>query len=337
MTRLELGQEAEMDASGLTQAVLDGRPQAVARLLTLVEASHPTGVAASAALFPHTGQARTIGITGVPGAGKSSLVDQLVATYRELGLSVGVLAVDPSSPFTHGALLGDRVRMRSFAHDDGVFIRSMADRGHGGGIAIATPVAMRVLDAMGMDRIIVETVGVGQSEIAVADAVDCTVVVEVPGMGDSVQTMKAGLMEIADQFVVNKADRSGAKRVSREIRRMVHERGAGDRPDIVVQTVATTGEGVADLVKAVEGFIDAQESEGALEDRRVGHLQKELIEHVTEKARRQLALELHAAMSLEIDGWLRSRARDPESIAQELVDRGLGRSDLAEPSTAARR
>lgn len=323
-----------MDADSLPEAVLDGRPQAVARLLTLVESSHPVGIAASASLFPHTGRARTIGITGVPGAGKSSLVDQLVAAYRVRGVSVGVLAVDPSSPFTHGALLGDRVRMRSFALDDGVFIRSMADRGHGGGIALATPVAIRVLDAMGMDRVIVETVGVGQSEIAVADAVDCTVVVEVPGMGDTVQTMKAGLMEIADQFVVNKADRSGAQRVAREIRRMVHEREVGDRPDMVVQTVATTGQGVDDLIEAVESYIDRQESTGALQDKRVQHLQAELVEHVTAKARQQLVHELHSAMSLDIDAFFRERTRDPETIAQELVDRGLSRARVAQPSRA---
>ncbi len=188
----------------IVERLLAGDRRVAARVISLIEDGDALAGPLLADLFAHTGRARVIGITGAPGAGKSTLVEQLVQGWRERGRSVGVLAVDPSSPFTGGAILGDRIRMASLTHDRGVFIRSMAARGHLGGIAEATPAAIRVLDAMGMDIVLVETVGVGQSEVAIAAAADCTVLVTMPGGGDAVQTMKAGVIEIGDVFVVNR-------------------------------------------------------------------------------------------------------------------------------------
>src|SRR5690348_7507807 len=207
-----------------------------------------------AALAPHTGNAQVIGITGAPGVGKSTSTSALVSQLRATGKRVGVLAVDPSSPFTGGALLGDRVRMQTHATDPDVFIRSMASRGHLGGLAAATPQAIRVLEASGFDAVLVETVGVGQAEVDIAATADTTVVLLAPGMGDGVQAAKAGVLEIADVLVVNKADRDGADDTVRELRRMIstvaHEAGAWRPP--VVKTVATSEGGIAELVEAID-------------------------------------------------------------------------------------
>jgi LAO/AO transport system kinase len=313
----------------LAQRVLAAEHRAIAQSITMVESGDPSAADLHARLFPSTGRAFTIGITGPPGAGKSTLVDHLAAGFRAEGLSVGVLAVDPSSPFTRGALLGDRVRMRSFATDPGVFVRSMANRGHVGGIAMATPSAVRVLDAAGFDRIIVETVGVGQSEIDIVGAVDCTVVVEVPGMGDVIQTMKAGLMEIADRFVINKADREGAQRIARELRRMLHERGVDMQEGEVLMTVANRGEGITELIAAMEGFLERQQASGALEHRRLDNLSREVVNFVGEQARQRLVGTLDQGLPGPVIAALRGRSRDPESLATEIVDRGLN-----EPSGA---
>jgi len=210
-----------LDLDDLVERALKGERRAIARLISLVEdGGAPVGEVMNR-LYPHTGEAYSIGITGAPGSGKSTLTERLVAAARAEGHRVGVLAVDPSSPFSGGALLGDRVRMQSHATDRDVFIRSMATRGHLGGIALATPEAMRVLDAVGKDVVVIETVGVGQAEVEITDACDTTVVVVTPGWGDAIQAAKAGLMEIAEVFVVNKADRAGAKETVRELRQMV--------------------------------------------------------------------------------------------------------------------
>ncbi|MGW1681578.1 methylmalonyl Co-A mutase-associated GTPase MeaB [Saccharopolyspora sp. NPDC002376] len=307
---------------GLDVDVLKGDHRAIAQAITLVE----NGEGATdlhAALFLQTGRAFTIGITGPPGAGKSALVDQLIAQYRAEGFTVGVLAVDPSSPFTHGALLGDRIRMRSFAGDPGVFVRSMANRGHVGGLALATPRAIRILDAAGFDRVLVETVGVGQSEIDVVGAVDCTIVVDVPGMGDVVQTMKAGLMEIADQFVVNKADRDGAARLARELRRLLHEREGERSASTVALTQAHKGIGIPELVESIERFRSRQTESGALTERQQHNLAREVAAFVGEHARRRLLGEDQLRLPEETLAALRHRKQDPEGLALAIVEAGL--------------
>ena len=265
-----------MDPHALVRDARAGDRRAVARLISLVETGGPDADAASAALYPATGRAYTVGITGAPGAGKSTLTDALVTRLRAAGTEVGVLAVDPTSPFSGGAILGDRVRMGTHATDPGVFIRSMATRGHLGGLALATPQAIRVLDAAGLPWILVETVGVGQVEVEVAAATDTTIVVLNPGWGDAVQAAKAGLMEIADVFVVNKADRPGADDAERDVRQMLGMGGARDWMPPVVRAVATTGEGVDAVWAAVADHRAHQESTGTLATRRRVRLRAEV-------------------------------------------------------------
>ena len=217
-----------VDVPALVQSARDGSPRAVARLISLVEDEHPALREVMAALAPHAGNAHIIGITGSPGVGKSTSTNALVAAYRKRGQRIGILAVDPSSPFSGGALLGDRVRMQDHALDPEVYIRSMASRGHLGGLSWTTPQALRVLDAAGCDIVLVETVGVGQSEVEVAGLADTTVVLLAPGMGDGIQAAKAGILEIGDVFVVNKADRDGADATVRDLRHMI---SLGDRTE----------------------------------------------------------------------------------------------------------
>ncbi len=249
----------------LAARVLAREPKAVARALSVVEAGGPAADSLLSAVHPFTGHASVIGITGPPGAGKSTLVGQLTARYRAAGFRVGVLAVDPSSPFSGGALLGDRVRMHAHALDTDVFIRSMASRGHAGGLAVTTVDAADVLDAAGFDIVLIETVGVGQDEVDVVRVVDVCVVTLVPGAGDEVQAMKAGIMEIADLFVVNKADLAGAEHVVGAIEQSLglDERSGSRRPP-VLRVVATTGQGLDALVVA----LDAARGDGAARDRR---------------------------------------------------------------------
>ena len=255
-----------------------GDRSAVARLLTLVERGGDDAAAVDRVVFGASGSARTIGLTGAPGAGKSTLVNALIAEVRAGGRRVGVLAVDPSSPFTGGAILGDRVRMGDHVLDDGVFIRSMATRGHLGGLTVATPQAARVLDAVGCDVVLVETVGVGQVEVEVAGEADVTVVVVNPGWGDAVQANKAGLMEIADAFVINKADRPGASDTRRDLEQMLElsvRSPEAARPEVAT-AVATSGEGVAEVWQVVERAYGHLEASGQLADRRRARLEAEL-------------------------------------------------------------
>ncbi|MFQ5944714.1 MAG: methylmalonyl Co-A mutase-associated GTPase MeaB [Anaerolineae bacterium] len=250
--------------------LLSGDRRAAARLLSLVEEGGPAARKAVAALYPHTGRAHVIGITGPPGSGKSTLVLGLAGAYRDRERRVGIVAVDPSSPLSGGAVLGDRIRMQELTADSGVFIRSMATRGQLGGLALATADAVKVLDAFGQEVIFVETAGAGQSEVEIATATHSTVVVEAPGLGDEIQAIKAGLLEVADLVVVNKADRDGAELAAATLRRMLPEPVAGGRPfggDLegteaedqdtdwrvpIMLTVATTGQGVTDLLEALE-------------------------------------------------------------------------------------
>jgi len=241
------------DVSALVGAARDGDPRAVARLVTLVEEGDPCLPELAAALAPLTGKAEIIGLTGSPGVGKSTTTNELVRALREQGKRVGVLAVDPSSPFTGGAILGDRVRMQDHATDPGVYIRSMSTRGHLGGLAAATPQAVRVLEGAGCDVVLVETVGVGQAEVEVASLADTTLVLLAPGMGDAIQAVKAGILEIADVFVINKADRDGADATYHDIQGMIAlgDRTPGDWRPQVVRTVAVRPEGIDELVAAI--------------------------------------------------------------------------------------
>jgi LAO/AO transport system kinase len=238
----------------LVAAAREGDPRAVARLITLVENGDELLPEVAAALAPHTGRAQVVGLTGSPGVGKSTTTNMLVTELRKQGHRVGVLAVDPSSPFTGGAILGDRVRMQEHATDPGVYIRSMSSRGHLGGLAAATPQAVRVLEGAGCDVVLVETVGVGQAEVEVASLADTTLVLLAPGMGDAIQAVKAGILEIADVFVVNKADRDGADATYRDIQGMIGlgERGPGQWRQQVVRSVASRAEGIDDIVAAID-------------------------------------------------------------------------------------
>ena len=254
-----------VDVDQLVERALAGDPRSVGRLITLVEDGAPELRTLMAALAPRSGGAHIVGLTGSPGVGKSTTTSALVAAFRAAGRRVGVLAVDPSSPFSGGALLGDRIRMQEHATDPEVFIRSMASRGHLGGLASTTPQAVRVLDAAGCDPVLVETVGVGQSEVEVAGEADTTIVLLAPGMGDGIQAAKAGILEIGDIFVVNKADRDGADATARELRHMISlgpsgQAGAWKPP--VLKVVATRGEGLPGLVEAIDGHRAWLESSG---------------------------------------------------------------------------
>jgi LAO/AO transport system kinase len=288
-----------VDVPDLVERALAGEQRAVARLITLVEAASPRLREVMAALAPHTGRARIIGLTGSPGVGKSTSTAALVTAFRAQGRRVGVLAVDPSSPFSGGALLGDRVRMQEHATDPGVFIRSMASRGHLGGLSWATPQALRILDAAGADVILVETVGVGQAEVEVASLADTTIVLVAPGMGDAIQAAKAGILEVADIFVVNKSDREGADNAVRDLRNML---SYGDGPHgawrpPIVKTVASRQEGVAEVLAAVESHHEWLESTGELQRRRTERAAAE-IEAIALAELRARFGDLHGAVAL---------------------------------------
>lgn len=275
------------DVNELVSAAAGGDRGAVARLISLVERGGDDARAAGRLVFPLGGAAYTVGITGAPGAGKSTLTDGLITHIRAGAAEVAVLAVDPSSPFSGGAILGDRVRMQDHALDPGVFIRSMATRGHLGGLALATPEAIRVLDASGFPVVIVETVGVGQVEIEIAGAADTTVVVLTPGAGDAVQALKAGLLEVADVFVINKADRPGVGELERDIAsvfEMSLDMGAWRPP--IVRTVASTGEGIDELWRTTGEHRAHLEQTGELEARRLRRVEAELRDIVVHRLER---------------------------------------------------
>ncbi|AKT52350.1 methylmalonyl Co-A mutase-associated GTPase MeaB [Arsenicicoccus sp. oral taxon 190] len=261
-----------VDIPTLVEQARRGAPRAVARLISMVEDAHPALREVMAALAPYSGHAHIIGITGSPGVGKSTSTNALVTALRRRDLRVGVLAVDPSSPFSGGALLGDRIRMTDHVLDPRVYIRSMASRGHLGGLSWTTPQALRVLDAAGCDVVLVETVGVGQSEVEIVGLADTTVVLLAPGMGDGIQAAKAGILEIGDVFVVNKADRDGADNTVRDIRHMI---SLGDRTEPglwrppVVKTVASRDEGVDEVVEALDKHLTWMKDKGELRARRL--------------------------------------------------------------------
>jgi LAO/AO transport system kinase len=265
----------------LVERVCSGDVRALARAISLVENDAPEAVDVLSCCFPHTGRALRIGVTGSPGAGKSTLVDRLTRAYRGSETRVGIIAVDPSSPFTGGAILGDRIRIQERIGDDGLYVRSMATRGSLGGLARTTADVAQVIEASGKDVVLIETVGVGQDEIDIVRLADVTVVVLVPGMGDDVQSIKAGIMEIADIFVINKADREGADRVEREIRAMQSLVGGHDLlATPIVKTIATTGEGVDDLMGTIEQMKQWLAAEGRLEARRKTYWRERIEEMV---------------------------------------------------------
>lgn len=311
-----------MEFQGLAERVFKGEARAIARLISMIEDGVPALGSVMHEVYVRAGQAYSVGVTGAPGAGKSTLTERLIAEVRRHESRVGVLAIDPSSPFSGGALLGDRVRMQGHATDRGVFIRSMATRGHLGGLSLATFEAMRVLEAAGLDVVILETVGVGQAEVEISDACDTTVVVVNPGWGDAIQTAKAGLLEIADAFVVNKADRPGARETTRELTRMLELSEADWRPEIV-QTIATKGEGVEDLWAAVEKHRAWQEETGVLEGRRRARTQREIKRIVAERYRRRLEEELTPLLS-EITHEVAARRIDPYEAADLLMSELAG-------------
>jgi len=298
-----------------------GDPRSVARLISLVEDASPQLREVSAGLAPYAGHAQIVGLTGSPGVGKSTTTAALVAALRESGQRVGVLAVDPSSPFTGGALLGDRVRMQDHATDPEVYIRSMATRGHLGGLAWATPQALRVLDAAGCDVILVETVGVGQSEIEIAGLADTTLVLLAPGMGDGIQAAKAGILEIGDIYVINKADRDGANQVRRELRTML---GMAERPDDdwrppIVLTVATKSEGVGDLADKIAEHRTWLTESGELERRRVRRARDE-IEAIAVTELRSRFADLHGDARLDdLAAAVTKGELDPYAAAADIV------------------
>lgn len=305
----------------ISRELLAGNRRALARAISLVEDGGPQATELVKSLFEHSGRAHLIGVTGSPGVGKSTLVDALITEIRKAGLKVAVLAVDPSSPFTGGAILGDRIRMQSHTLDKDVFIRSMANRGHAGGVAMATYDAVRMLEAFGYDIVIIETVGVGQSELAIAQTADTTILVLMPGSGDDIQAIKSGIMEIGDIFVVNKGDLPGANKSASEITASLELSSTKTewRPPVIV-AVSETGDGIDEVWKSVQNHRDYLKSSGQLQERRKSKIQAELSEIVAEMARENLrnslknSQEVKSVLSQVVD-----REVDPHTAAESLI------------------
>ncbi|REJ77600.1 MAG: methylmalonyl Co-A mutase-associated GTPase MeaB [Acidobacteria bacterium] len=305
----------------LVNRLLNGEPRAVARAISKVEDASADAPELMKAVFPRTGNALVIGITGSPGAGKSSLVDKLALLYRERGDKIGIVAVDPSSPFSGGAILGDRIRMQTLGLDENVFIRSMATRGNLGGLARTTVDAVSILDAAGYDKVIVETVGVGQDEVEIVKAADVSVVVLVPGMGDDIQAIKAGIMEIGDVFAINKADREGVIRTEKELEALLslaHRQDLWEPP--IVRTVATESKGIEDLAEAIKAYSEFVKDAGPGSSRRVAIAKWRLLE----LAREQLLARLlnRNGTEKELDRLaeeIAEKKRDPYSAVEELI------------------
>jgi LAO/AO transport system kinase len=307
--------------STLIERLVAGQPRAVARAISKVEDGAEDAAELMGMVFPHTGRGTVIGITGAPGAGKSSLVDKLALQYRQQGERVGIIAVDPSSPFSGGAILGDRIRMQTLGLDESVFIRSMATRGNLGGLARATVDAVAILDAAGYERIIVETVGVGQDEVEIVKTADVSVVVLVPGMGDDIQAIKAGIMEIGDIFVINKADREGVLRTEKELEALL---SLAMRPDAwqppIVKTVATENKGITDLVGAIESYRQFQQKAASSIERRQAIARWRILELLRERLLAQTLQADSASERLDaLAAEVAQKRRDPYSAVEEIL------------------
>ena len=299
-----------------------GEVRALARAISTIEDNRPESRELLKALFNFTGRTRVIGLTGAPGAGKSTLVDQLAREYRKHERTVGILAVDPTSPYTGGAILGDRIRMQSHHADSGIYIRSMATRGNLGGLARATTDAATVLDAAGKDIVLIETVGVGQDEIDIVRLADVTVVILVPGMGDDVQTIKAGIMEIADIFVINKSDREGADRVEREIRSMQSLAIRSDKwTPPIIKTVAMDGKGVPELAAAIVNYEQFLEQKDLLLKKKISNWRERLIEMLRDGLLERLLRERMPEEEIaRLAAEIAEHKRDPYTLVEEIID-----------------
>jgi LAO/AO transport system kinase len=308
----------------LVERILAGDRRAVARAISYVEGNHPEKTQVLQDLFPHTGKAFLVGITGSPGAGKSSFVDKLIGYLRRKSLTVGIVAVDPTSPFTGGAILGDRIRMQDHFLDEGVFIRSMGTRGSLGGLARATKEAVRVLDAYGKDVIIIETVGVGQSELDIMNIADSTAVVLNPGSGDTVQAFKAGIMEIADLFILNKADLAGTEKLMREVEQMLDlvKHDAPWRPPIV-KTISVQNKGIDEVWDAFLTHKSYLAESGELDKRRASHLREEVVEIVEYDVHRVIVSQLRDEVYAGAMEKVSRREVDPYEIAGQLLQQLL--------------
>lgn len=313
---------AELSIENWAERVRGGDPRALARAISAVENGAPQSAGLLKALFPYSGKARVIGITGSPGAGKSTLVDQLAREYRRQGKMVGIIAVDPTSPYSGGAILGDRIRMLSHHADPGIFIRSMATRGFLGGLARATTDVATLLDASGKEIVLIETVGVGQDEVDIVRLADVTVLMLVPGMGDDVQTIKAGIMEIADVFAINKSDREGADRVEREIRAMQSLASRKDRwTPPIVKTVATEGKGMEELSAAIVNYEQFLQKQDLLRSKKISNWQERLVEMLRDGLLDRLLSERLNQTELErLAAEVAEHRRDPYSLVEEIVE-----------------
>jgi len=308
----------------LAQRLLDGDKRALARGISLVEDDDPAGWALVREVYPHTGKAAIMGLTGAPGAGKSTLISALTKLRREAGREVAVLSIDPSSPFTHGALLGDRIRLTDHFLDPGVFIRSMASRGSLGGLSEATLQAALLMDAAGKDVVLLETVGVGQAEVDIIDHADTVILALMPGSGDSIQALKAGVMEIPDIIVVNKSDHPLTDTMVREIRGVLSLGPKASWRVPIVKTEAARGEGIDELVETIEKHREHIAAEGTLEERRARNLMNEVMELAAVRLRRKLEESLREDESVqEMLQQVVQRKLDPASAAAKLLEREL--------------